>query len=80
MKRLWPILRGNPHMFMEIGEEWRSSFRPKIRILNMGILKLVFGSLAMLFWHLVFIGTCLTKGVYGSPGPHPAVIGFSDCL
>jgi len=29
---------------------------------------------------VVFIGTCLTKRVYDSPGRHPAVVGFPDCL
>ena len=29
---------------------------------------------------LVFIGTCLTKRVCGSPGRHPAAVGFPDCL
>jgi hypothetical protein len=62
-----------------VDEERRSSFRPEIRILNPRI-KLVFGSLRHDILALVFVGTCLTKGVYGTPGPHPAVGGFPDCL
>jgi len=46
----------NPNMFMEIGEERRSSFRPEIHILSLRNLQLVFGSLAMMFWYLFSLG------------------------
>lgn len=81
MRRPWPILWGNPNVFMEkVGEERRSSFRTEIRILNLRTMKLVFGSLRPDVLALVLIGTCLTKGVYGSPGPHAAVVGFPNGL
>ena len=77
---MWPILRGNAFVYEESrrGEEEQFSarnshfeppyFEASVRITRRDVLT------------LVFIGNCLTKRVYGSPGRHPAVVGFPDCL
>jgi hypothetical protein len=80
-RRLWPILRGNSYMFMKrVGEKRRSSFRPEIRILNLPYFEAAVRVIRHDVLALVFVGTCLTKRVYDSPGRHPAVVEFPDCL
>jgi hypothetical protein len=67
-------------LMTRVGVERMSSFRPEIRIFEPRCFDASVRITHRDVLALVLIGTCLTKRVYGSPGRHPAVVGFPDCL